>query len=317
MKSYIGYSTNPDIRYQAASGGVGTSLIKWMFKTKQIETAISFEFDATTLTYIPKMIHSFDEYRICGSIYQEIDLINYVKSHIDEIKGTFACFTLPCQTKAIKAIVEKAGHNVIIIGLTCSSQQTLDATKYLLKRVGIDKKEIIKIQYRGNGWPSGIQIETKNGKNVFVANNASIWTKIFHSRLFIRSKCFMCQDTLNKFCDLTLADPWLKRFSTEKIGKTLVLCNTIKGEILIQQCANDKDIILENISYDESISSQNNTILRKRSYRYTPNVTKLYRTILNNKVYRKMVLTPVLFQVHCRLKNFIEKYLLYKQRHSK
>lgn len=317
MKSYIGYSTNIDIRYQATSGGVGTSLVKWMFETKRIDTAISFEFDVATLSYMPKIIYSFDEYKICGSIYQEIDLINFIKLHIDKIKGTFACFTLPCQTKAVKAIVEKAGHEVITIGLTCSSQQTLEATKYLLKRVGIDKKEITKIQYRGNGWPSGIQIETRNGEKVFVANNHSIWTKIFHSRLFIRPKCFMCQDTLNRFCDLTLADPWLKRFSTEKIGKTLVLCNTAKGENIIKQCANDKGIILEYISYDELMKSQNVTILRKKSYRHTPNITKLYRKILDDRMYRKIVLTPLFFQVHCRLKNLIEKYLLYKQRHSK
>lgn len=317
MKSYVGYSTNSDIRYRATSGGVGTSLIKWMFETKRIDTAISFEFDAATLTYMPKMIYSFDDYKICGSIYQEINLISFIKSHINEIKGTFACFTLPCQTRAVKTIVEKAGHEAVVIGLTCSSQQTLEATKYLLKRVGVDETKVKNIQYRGNGWPSGIQIETKNKEKIFVANNRSVWNKIFHSRLFIRQKCFMCQDTLNRFCDITLADPWLSRFSTEKVGKTLVVCNTIKGENVIQQCASDKKIALENIPYNEIIKSQNGTILRKKSYRHTPDVAKLYRTILNNKIYRKIILTPHLFQFHLKLKNIIEKYLLYKQRHSK
>ena len=131
MKSYIGYSTNSDIRYKATSGGIGTTIIKWLFDNKLIGTSISFEFDPITLRYVPKIIHSFDEYQICGSIYQEIDLIGFVKSHQNEIKGTLACFALPCQTKAIKSICERYGHKVFIIGLTCSSQQTLDATKYL------------------------------------------------------------------------------------------------------------------------------------------------------------------------------------------
>ena len=137
MKSYIGYSTNSDIRYKATSGGIGTTIIKWLFDNKLIGTSISFEFDPITLRYVPKIIHSFDEYQICGSIYQEIDLIGFVKSHQNEIKGTLACFALPCQTKAIKSICERYGHKVFIIGLTCSSQQTLDATKYLLKRINI------------------------------------------------------------------------------------------------------------------------------------------------------------------------------------
>lgn len=109
MKSYIGYSTNSDIRYKATSGGIGTTIIKWLFDNKLIGTSISFEFDPITLRYVPKIIHSFDEYQICGSIYQEIDLIGFVKSHQNEIKGTLACFALPCQTKAIKSICERYG----------------------------------------------------------------------------------------------------------------------------------------------------------------------------------------------------------------
>ena len=230
MKSYIGYSTNSDIRYKATSGGIGTTIIKWLFDNKLIGTSISFEFDPITLRYVPKIIHSFDEYQICGSIYQEIDLIGFVKSHQNEIKGTLACFALPCQTKAIKSICERYGHKVFIIGLTCSSQQTLDATKYLLKRINIKEQNVCHIQYRGNGWPSGITIKTKVNKKTFIANNASIWNRIFHSRLFIRPKCFMCKDTLNQHSDIALADPWLKEYiSSEKIGMTLATCFSETG----------------------------------------------------------------------------------------
>ena len=49
MKSYIGYSTNSDIRYKATSGGIGTTIIKWLFDNKLIGTSISFEFDPITL----------------------------------------------------------------------------------------------------------------------------------------------------------------------------------------------------------------------------------------------------------------------------
>lgn len=317
MKSYIGYSTDAKIRYKATSGGIGTSLIKWMFDKKIIGTSISFDFDAASLRYIPKMIHSFSDYKASGSIYQEIDLVNFIRRHIDEIKGAFACFTLPCQTRAVRTIVEKSGHDAFIIGLACSSQQTLDATKYLLRRIGIVETDVSNIQYRGNGWPSGIQITRMDGGQVFIANNRSIWTEIFHSRLFIRPKCLMCQDTLNKYSDITLADPWLKQFSNEKEGKTLVVCNTTKGEELLQQCAKDEVVAIDDITYGLVVKSQNGTILRKSSYHYTPNLTKYYKTILGNKIYRKIMLMPFFFPIHCKLKNLMERYLLYKQRQSK
>ena len=127
----------------------------------------------------------------------------------------------------------------------------------------------------------------------------------------------MCQDTLNKYCDVTLADPWLRQFSEEKIGKTLVVCNTDAGNTLLRQCADEKNLILDDIDHSEVIKSQKGTILRKKSYLVAPNICKYYRVVLKNKAYRNVVCTPTLFQLHCKLKKLVERYLLYKQKHSK
>lgn len=309
MKSYVGYSTNSDIRYRATSGGVGTSLIKWMFDKGVIGTSVSFDFDARSLKYVPKMIHSFSEYKISGSIYQEIDLINFIKTHINNINGTFACFTLPCQTRAIRTIVEKAGHKTIIIGLTCSSQQTLDATKFLLKRMKINTKNVCNLQYRGNGWPSGIQIETNTGKNFFVANNKSVWNEIFHSRLFIREKCFMCQNTLNEQSDIALADPWLNEYKSEKQGLTICTSFSLKGYNLLSSCSKDGYINLRSIPYDKLIESQKGTIQRKKYYRDSLSIINNFKKIINNPFYRFLILECNLFVLHNKLRTLFEKML--------
>ena len=79
MKSFIGYSAEPSIRFKATSGGIGSSLLKWLFDKKIVETSISFYFNAEKLRFEPRIIHSFDDYEICGSIYQEIDLRAHFK----------------------------------------------------------------------------------------------------------------------------------------------------------------------------------------------------------------------------------------------
>lgn len=313
MKTYIGYSTDSNVRFNATSGGIGTSFLKWLFDKNMIETSISFVFNSNTLRYEPQIIHSFNDYRISGSIYQEIDLIGFIKSHLNEIKGVFACFALPCQARTIRKILEKAGYRSIIIGLTCSSQQTIDATKYLLSRKSITLKDVDYIQYRGNGWPSGIQIKTKNGQNLFINNNNSIWTQIFHSRLFIRQKCFKCQNTLNKYSDITLADPWLKDFmENEKIGKTLVFDYTEgKDKSLLELCCEDGYIILDTISESVAIASQRGTILRKESYKTSKLLVNFYFTLINNIHYRKVIFySSIFFNIHLFVKKYFERYLL-------
>ena len=194
ITSYIGHAVDSDIRYKATSGGIGSAIIKYLFESKIIQTSITFDYNSRSLQYIPRLIYRYEDYNISGSIYHEINLVQFVKQNIHDIQGGFACFVLPCQARAIRSILEKAGIPNILIGLTCSSQQSIEATYYLLERMQINKDDVLKIQYRGNGWPSGVQIHLKDNTVKYMSNNNSIWTKIFHSRLFIPKKCFYCQN---------------------------------------------------------------------------------------------------------------------------
>ena len=306
MKTYIGYSLDENLRWRAASGGVGSSILKYLFETKQIETAITFTFDSNSLRYIPKLIYSFDDYMPIGSIYQEIDLIQFIKNHLNDIHGGFACFSLPCQSRAIKYHLERTGHFCYIIGLTCSSQQSIEATEYLLKRIHIDRKDVTNIQYRGNGWPSGITIMLRSGEEKFVSNNFSIWTKIFHSRLFIMPRCFRCNDTLNLNADITLADPWLKDIlSSETIGQTLIFEN-VCSDILIRACQRNY-IQLQYINERTAVSSQQGTINRKEKYRNKLITRKILLFVNKNSIYKSVVKSiPFLFELHCKAQKIIE-----------
>lgn len=310
MKSYIGYSNNNNIRIKGTSGGVGSTLIKYLFDKGIINSSISFKYDHTTLQYYPYIIYSYEDYKIVGSIYHKVDLISFIKEHINEIKGGFACFCLPCQTRAIRAILKRNNINSILIGLTCSSQQTIEATKYLLKRKHIKSNEISYIQYRGNNWPSGIQIILKNGNKYFIPNNNSIWTKIFHSRLFILPQCFKCSNTLNTFSDISLADPWLdKIISEEKIGKTIIMLNTKNGEDLFYNSIKENYISALKLDENLALKSQKGTIERKLKYRKNKYMT-LIKKIWLSPIYRKIITSNNLFFfLHLKLKSFIERNL--------
>lgn len=88
------------------------------------------------------------------------------------------------------------------------------------------------------------------------------------------------------------------------------------GEIL-QRCASGKAVILEYIPYEEVVKSQKGTILRKESYRLAPSLIKQLQILFGKKAYRKIMLASVFFPIHHKLRNMIEKYLLYKQKHIK
>lgn len=303
MISYIAYAADSQIRYEATSGGVGSAIIKYLFDNQIIQTSITFDYDCNSLQYVPRLIYSYDEYRITGSIYHEIRLIQFIKDNLYKIRGGFACFVLPCQTLAIRTILEKKGIRSILIGLTCSSQQNIGATCYLLKRMRIKERDVERIQYRGNGWPSGIQIKLKNKKEIFVPNNNSIWTDIFHSRIFVMPRCLRCHETISNKVDIALADPWIRAFvKNDNIGNTLCFIMTDVGNNIFEKMLYEKIIIAKYFSEIDAVISQNSTIIRKNKYVNRGRKLGIFLYLISNDLYKNIILKyPLAFKLHVKI----------------
>lgn len=310
MKTFVGCAVDVSVRYQATSGGIGSSLLKYLFDTGKVQTAISFTYNKEILQYEPILIYDFQDYRQVGSIYHEIKLVQFVKQNITQIHGDIACFCLPCQALSLRKLIENSGRKCFLLGLTCSSQQSIDATYYLLKCIHIPLDKVTYIQYRGNGWPSGVQIETIDHEKIFVPNNDSVWTKIFHSRLFIQSRCFKCTNTLNQFADVSLLDPWLPEYlkDNSNSGKTLVIAYSSAGLKILEDAFAMKYIYLDKIDQNAINVSQGVTIRRKRKYQERRNVRRILMWMHKSHFYRSHVLSsPFLFKLHGFVLRILEK----------
>ena len=314
LNCYIGYSLDENIRYKSTSGGVGTSIVKYLLEKKIVDFALSFKYNNLLGRYEPTLINSFLDYCITGSIYHEMDMVACLHSILCEKyrNQRIVIFTLPCYTPLAKHLSKKYSIDLFIIGLTCSSQQSFEATKYLYKRLNIDEKQVKTFRYRGNGWPSGICIEKKNGKQLFVPNNNSLWEQIFHSRLFIAPKCFKCSDTLNKHSDIVIADPWLPEYyGTETIGKTIIGIYSLLGNEIVAKAINDMYIHCQMIDKSLLFTSQKGTIDRKKSYSNDKKTRAFLIKICQNNLYKKTILSvPYLFRLHILIKNRLERKLL-------
>lgn len=92
---------------------------------------------------------------------------------------------------------------------------------------------------------------------------------------FILPRCFECQNTLNIYSDIVLADPWLKEYVIkEKEGQTLFGSYTNRGQSIIMNAINNGYITAKSINENAFTSSQYNTIVRKNGYKNHPNIKK-------------------------------------------
>ena len=297
----LAYSNDSEVRQRATSGGIGSALVNRLFVQGRIKSAISFEYDETLLKYRPCIVASAEDYVVSGSIYHEINLYAYIREHIEEIKSPFLCFALPCQINPIKTLLDKKGIESYIVELTCSSQQTFEATEYLLKRVGISKSDVSSIRYRGEGWPGGVCITLKDGEAIRIPNNNSVWMRIFHSHLFVMPRCFFCQADRETASDIKLADPWgIDSPALEKLGRTFCHVKSERMAAVLNEMVHEGLISFECRSEKEFVQSQYGTIVRKNYNMRHPRLTKIMKSVLHNNVYRKSVLSlPFLFGMHC------------------
>lgn len=305
---YIGYSTDDLIRYKASSGGIGTSIIKYLLSTSEYDTSMTFVYDKEKCGYIPKLIYDFNEINICGSVYQDIDIFSFLKENISSIKNGIIVTCMPCQVQGIRSVLDRNNINNFIISFCCSGQTTLEGTWLCYRYMGIDKSQVINMQYRGNGWPSGIQIELFDGKKIYKNNYTNPWRLMHQSKLFRPKRCLMCKEDISYKADVSLADPWLGKYKiSDKIGHTMFLINTEKGLAFIEEMKNKSLLRLIDSSVEDYIEAQGHTIMAKDKASLEKKFNNILSKMGNNILYKKiMTLSPFMLRFHMQFELFIK-----------
>lgn len=272
---FIGYSVNPEDRYKASSGGVGISIVRYLLTNKIYGTALSFVFDKELCEYVPKLIYSFDDINNCGSVYQDINIYKFLKKELSSIKNGIVVSCPPCQVSSVKNLLSKNGINCFIISFSCSGQITKEGTWKYYELLGVNRRSVKNLQYRGNGWPSGIQILLKDGTSIFKSNYTEPWITLKQSNLYTPKRCAFCTLEAGLGADISLADPWLKRFlENDKIGHTLFIPISQLGLMTVEKMKGSY-IIFESASYDDYYNAQ------------LPNVNKSKRVLSDIRFIRR------------------------------
>lgn len=321
----VGYANNPKIRYEAASGGIISSIVEYLFSSGQIGTFLSCQFIRDKCCYEPKLIYSFKEYEMVGSIYQDMDISRYLKNHILEIKGAILIVCSPCLIRTVRHILTTANINAFIIDYFCSGQTTLEGTFCYYKFLGINKENVKSIRYRGGGWPNGIDITLNNDVHIKKANYTEPWVTIHESGFFTPKRCFYCKQVECKEADISVGDPWLKEYmEKETIGSSLFLVHSQKGKDIINGLVFNKVATIKEIDYRLFEKSQRPTLIRKNNIgskklfydlQWKLVTTSWYsiwatKNLRNMKIHCRFVLH--ILHIYCQFKNMSIKDLIKK-----
>jgi len=304
INCYIGCSTNSKIRWSATSGGLITSLLLFLLKKQLIDGALLTRINKENQLKAEPFIARTEEDILLamGSKYVPVPL-NQLLSKILSEDGRFAVVGLPCHIQGIQRaelkipdLRDKISYH---FGLVCSRTMSFLGVEYILKKMDIASNEIAELKYRGEGWPSGIKVILKNGQQRNLPMLGTWWSEIFGGSFFSHYYCTLCSDLLNEMSDISFADAYLPDImKNEKIGKSIVVTRTRKGEELIKTAVLSNEIKVLTLTPEDAIQSQLfMTLFKKRNLKARIKFLKIFGKSMpkNLEENKEIFLSPTLW----------------------
>ena len=157
LRCFTGYSTDHDVRYHSASGGMVSQFLIWLLEKKKIDGAIVTRFDNTN----PLMVESFiatsreDIVSARSSKYSPVSL-HKALSDLKNAEGRkYVAVGLPCHIQGLRKLmaVDKRIREKIcgIFAIYCSCGRTFYMTEHIFKERGINQNSLDYFQYRDEG----------------------------------------------------------------------------------------------------------------------------------------------------------------------
>jgi coenzyme F420 hydrogenase subunit beta len=235
IKVFLAWTSDPRIRWGAASGGVGTAILMYMLKEGLVEAVIvpklrvrkGLVYGVWTIVEDPNELCRFS-----GSIYAPTygfaKVLRYAKDKFMRIAVT----ALPCHTRVVRALMKslRSEDDVFIVGLYCNNTPAIYAFRYITKLFRLNPNDIEFVKFRGNGWPGYMLIKSEKAEADIWIPFSNYWDSGF-GQYFYGLGCYLCNDHTNISADISLADPWtLPHEPIRRLGgATLVVVRSRKG----------------------------------------------------------------------------------------
>lgn len=232
-----GWSTDPDIRFHAASGGATTSIAISLIENNTVDKVLQVGLTGSHYLYNSLKISSSkaDILECAQSRYAPALVFDNIFQILKENPNDrFAFIGKPCDVAAIRNLQkfhpEFKRQIIVCISIFCAGMPSYKATEKAWKQSG-ENKEPIRLKYRGDGWPGFFTAQWADGTDYKLDYNES-WGKILGRSLGMR--CKVCPDGIGELADIAIGDAWITKNGypdfTEQDGKCFIMIRTTIGQ---------------------------------------------------------------------------------------
>lgn len=277
INTYEGYSLDNNIRYEASSGGVLTTIAIYLLENNIVDAVIQTGMDKEnpqeTKTYVSTTRDQVIENM--GSRYSiSVPLMNILQLLQKSMR--YAFIGKPCDVTALKRYMqinsELKEQIVITLSFFCAGMPSNISNNHLLKKMGVEKEALVSFQYRGNGWPGYTTAIDKNGQVYQIEYNIA-WGDYLGRD--VNTICRYCMDGIGESADISCADLWYlnednKPDFSEHEGRNIIFSRTPLAENIIY------DMAKRGIIYMNPFTNEMQNFKDYQPYQFSRRVTMKY-----------------------------------------
>jgi coenzyme F420 hydrogenase subunit beta len=285
-KCFTGFSSDNNVRYHSASGGMVSQFLIWLIETNKIDGAVVTRFDKGN----PLLVETFiattrdDIISARSSKYSPVTL-NKMPQAIKAASGSrYVIVGLPCHIEGVRKLIridkELRDKVVGLFGLYCSSGRSFNLTEYVFKERGIELPEISYFQYRDEGCLGKMVVKMSqsnidkiyplgNYSEKVIEDNEAVYKEPYQSyfhplrSFFIPNRCNYCIDHYAELADICFGDIHIKPYSDDTVGINSIIVKNMKWLTLLEECRDAGAIHLEEIPFKTISDSQRMSFKKK------------------------------------------------------
>lgn len=259
-KVYAAWNRSQEVVRQSTSGGLSATIAQNIIAQGGVVYGCAWRSESDLVAVQTRITTSEELYRIKGSKYVQSDTEDSYKQVKSDLKnGLTVLYTgTPCQIAGLRLYLRKAYDNLITIDLVCHGVPSPKMFKsYIEWLERKSKTRISRYKFRDQRKGSIIYHSWKQGnKEQKQLLGLVPYSVGFYNSYISRESCFQCAfSQAQRVGDITLSDFWgagrhhkeLKQ--ARKHGFNLVMCNTSKGEKIIETVKESLHIMPSKLEY--------------------------------------------------------------------
>lgn len=263
-----GFATDPEIRYQGASGGLCTALALFCLENACAGGVLHIAADKANPWKNSTFLSNTrsDVVRRTGSRYAPASPCEGLGA-MEFAQEPTVFIGKPCDVAGLRLAQNLSPRlrekTALAIGFFCAGTPSTRGTLDLLQKHDVDPESITELRYRGRGWPGMATVRFKQEDiSPLELSYKDSWGFLQKYRPF---RCYLCPDLTAEFADISVGDPWNRDIAEDDYGRSLILIRTELGRKIFHKAMEAGYVEAVSVEPEALYRSQRNLLGKRQA----------------------------------------------------